>query len=128
MSARLYHTEIGLPEDLLVWFLGRTFELFYSTHARQAVLDDRFAIARKMPKQLQVRREDVFEVEVTDGEISKFAVRLSSGFEASRPDVDLILVVAPYPGQMLFVRTLWFNEHDDQHKTLDRSKYAQLVS
>lgn len=127
MSAKLYHTELGLPEQAIAGLVGRTVSLEYSQHAQRAALEDRFAGALKLPTSLVIDRADIFEVEVTDTKATKVCVRLTKGFtaHAHRP-VDLILVLnAPERGVAL-VRTLWFNSRADAHKTLDRSKYATV--
>lgn len=125
MSAQLYHTELGLPEQLLRPITGRTVSLEYTHHAKRAALDDRFAGALKMPTSFTIDRDSIFEVEVTGSKVTKLCVRLTKGFtaEAKQP-VDLILVLCAPERGVAIVRTLWFNERNDSHKTLDASKYC----
>ena len=123
MKDGLYHTEIGLPEAPLARWVGKTFKLRYSHHAMQAAFSDRYGRVTKAPRELLLRREDIFEVELWRDCVVKIVVRLGSGFEASRPGLDLVLALSEISPGVLHVRTLWFNEQTDAHKTLDRSKY-----
>lgn len=129
MSARLFHTEIGLPEKALARWLGKSYNLRYTQHALGEILRDRYGVPKKMPVTLRLLRSQIFEMEMTGHFITKFAVRLSSlaeAFTAPRPGLDLILVLVPTDDATLFVKTCWFNESTDAHATLDRSKYATL--
>lgn len=134
MSAKLYHTEVGLPEDLLKPLLGRAYKLSYSRHAINEMLSDRYGAPKKMPTKVWLERAEVFETEITDGWVSKICIRVGKyvgvvdgdyQFIAARATLDLILVLVPDRGG-LFVKTLWFNDSTDKHATLDRSKYATL--
>jgi hypothetical protein len=126
MSHKLFHAEIGLPEKVLAGWLGKVYRLQYSKHAMGGILADRYGIPKAMPKTLRLLRSQIFEVEVTAGAVSKFAVRIPAGaecFTGPRSGLDLILVFVPDYDDTLLVKTCWFNESTDSHATLDRSKY-----
>lgn len=128
MSARLFHTEIGLPEKALARWLGKSYRLRYTQHALGEILRDKYGVPKKMPVTLRLLRSQIFEMELTGQFITKFAVRLSSmaeAFTAPRPGLDLILVLAPEEDNTLVVTTCWFNETTDSHATLDVSKYER---
>lgn len=131
----LYHIDIGIPWGRMHGFLNRSFGLEYGPHARQAALDDRYGQLTSVPLDLHVKSCEVFEVEVEQGEVVKFCVRLQDGFTVKTPNRhrmeismlrDLILVCTPSrrDPKYLFVRTLWLNERRDSHRTLDPSKYT----
>lgn len=133
----LYHAAIGnIPWGLFGYFCDCDWGLEYGQHARRAALDDRYGQLTSVPLHHKFTRAEVFEVEVEQGRIVKFAARLSTGFsiECDSKTVqswgnafDLILVCVPSlrePGN-LFVKTLWLNERADGHRTLDCSKYVR---
>lgn len=148
MKDGLYHVETGIPWELFTPFELKNFGLDYGQHARRAALDDRYGQLTSVPLTHKFTRAEVFEVEVEQGRIVKFAARLTGdfstlyngcrSFEYNKSDavclncgkhyskhLDLILVLTPSlrePGN-LFVKTLWLNERTDGHGTLDKSKY-----
>lgn len=63
---------------------------------------------------------NVFEVEVKNNGIAKFVVRFKYNniYDAS-------IVLVPRGSENLFCKTIWFNRSDDNHRTLDSSKYIQ---
>lgn len=130
----LYHVETGLPWDLFMPFELKAFQLEYSRHARQAALDDRYGQLTSVPLSPAFTRAEVFEVEVEQGRIVKFAARLSGGFTFEfnhySKKLDLILVCTPSlrDSNNLFVKTLWLNERTDGHHTLDKSKYIPYTA
>lgn len=131
----LYHRETGIPWHLFEPFAKQAYGLEYGQHARRAALDDRFGQLASVPLSYCPDHASVFEVEVEQGRIVKFAARLSVGFSVvsdSRKSmvgfgkaIDLILVCTPSlrDSNNLFVKTLWLNERTDGHHTLDKSKY-----
>lgn len=127
MKDGLYHSEIGIPAEALnPFFAGRTFRLDYTRHAKHAAISDRYGPLTKAPLSLTINPGEVFEAQVESGRVVKFAVRLTAGFSAASPDVDLVLVLMPTGGLFLTVKTLWLNKRTDKHVTLDRNKYTTL--
>lgn len=136
MKIKRYHRALGLPA---VQLPNQTVRLHYGDHARQAALTDRYGVPSKLPLQLWLRPEDVFEVETErrwtrrgpkvapalhEDCLTKLVVRLSSGFISPTPGVDLILVLrADSDGVFSRVVTLWFNLKSDAHVTLDAGLY-----
>jgi hypothetical protein len=112
----LFHRDIGFPADLdITLYTRRPLALRYSSHARRAAAGDRYGAAI-LPQVLHVAAGDLVEAEVLSAPVvTKLVVR--TRYSAT---LDLVLVVLPCG----FVKTVWFNKRDDQHGTLDRSKYA----
>lgn len=108
---KLYHSDVFVPPQ---YFnpLNLGLRLHYSAHARSEAAKDRLNLDA-LPKRLPYHR--VIEVEVDEQGVSKVVVRIhfTHGY-------DLVLVVLPDG----FVKTLWLNATDDQHATLNRSRYA----
>lgn len=113
---RLYHKDIGFPENVS---MPRGFtpviRLRYGGHAREEAMLDKYGNI-KLPEVVDVRKGEVVEVGVTNNVVSKMVVRFH--YDNTR---DIVLVINPSDG---FVRTVWANNKDDKHKTLNRAKYA----
>lgn len=113
----LYHKDIGFPADVK---MPRGFHpvitLRYGPHANEESMRDKYGNIR-LPKRVDVRRGEIFEIGVRNNVVSKLGVRFS--YDDTR---DLILIINPADG---FVRTVWFNLKGDKHRTLDRSKYTK---
>jgi hypothetical protein len=112
----LYHKDIGFPDNLE---MPRGFHpimsLRYSSHANEEALKDRYGVIR-LPQRVDVRKGTTIEVGVRDKLVTKMVIRFD--YDA---DKDIVMVINPADG---FVRTVWFNQKNDQHNTLDRSKYV----
>ena len=115
---KLYHREVFFPKGKLDAIQGRTLKLKYSLHALQAAVSDRYGIVQ-IPKSIVFDEAGVFELELTGLHVTKFVVRLP--YSATH---DLALVIIP-DGTDFFVKTVWLNDRNDSHRTLDRSKYAK---
>jgi hypothetical protein len=115
-SETLYHKDIGFPDNLE---MPRGFHpimsLTYSSHANEEALSDKYGEIR-LPQRVDVRKGTTVEVGVRNNVVSKLVIRFS--YDANK---DIVMVINPNDG---FVRTVWFNEKNDRHKTLDRSKYV----
>jgi hypothetical protein len=116
-TEKLYHKDIGFPDDLeLPAGFHPIMTLRYGSHANEEALKDRYGPIR-LPQRIDVRKGTTIEVGVRDDRIiSKMVIRFD--YDAEK---DIVMVINPKDG---FVRTVWFNMKSDQHKTLDRSKYA----
>lgn len=112
----LYHREIGFPKDIR-FPNGFTPEvrLKYGSHSREAALTDRYGNIT-LPRSVDVRKGDMFEIGVTGNVITKLAVRF-----AYDQQHDLTIVINTRDG---FVKTVWLNDKGDTHRTLNHSKYV----
>lgn len=112
----LYHKDIGFPDNLT---MPRGFNpvvrLRYGGHSRQAAFEDRYGIL-KLPSEVDLRKGETVEVGTVGNVVTKLVMRFPHDDK-----IDLVMVIQPADG---FVRTVWANEKNDQHKTLNRSKYA----
>lgn len=110
----LYHVDIRLPEGMKR-FTGRA-PLAWSRHADRARRDDRYG---EIPKYRTITFDnlDVIEIGMEGDKLVKVLFR--GHFSET---LDLCIVVMP--GLPWLVKTVWLNEKNDTHKTLDRSKYV----
>lgn len=111
----LFHKEIGFPNVKLPegrYELGK-----YSHHALRAAEDDRYGEAKVLPKSIDMSQVDLVEIEVENDKVVKAVVR--TDYDSK---LDLVIVFMPQTHDN-FVKTVWFNEKTDQHRTLQRWKY-----
>lgn len=116
----LFHKDAhGLPASITNLF-GRKYKLFYSHHAKLQAIQDRYGIISNPPREIELTKDNVFEVEILNNLISKVAIRIKYDNEK-----DLIIVLIPEYNTAT-VKTLWLNLSSDSHKTLDKSKYNRI--
>ena len=114
----LFHTELGFPSTFQPPTGSR--ELEYSHHAQKAALDDRYGHI-DLPPRINLDKMKLIEVGVENGRVSKFLYRGELD-----DDRDICIVAIPKPkGQKWFVKTVWINESNDKHRSLDASKYLK---
>lgn len=119
-AERLYHKDIGFPDDVnLPRGFSPVVHLRYGGHAREESLVDKYG-KLELPRAIDVRKVELFEIGVTGNVVTKMAVRLS--YDEKK---DLVIVFKPSDG---FVKTVWANLKTDQHKTLNRAKYIDPAS
>jgi hypothetical protein len=113
-----YHRQVFWPVgDLLP---GGSYRLETTRHAELELENDRYAEeGDELPQFIQVRPEEVFEVTMERGRLRFMVVR--TAYDADR---DMVLVLRPRTRSTAVVITTWFNLNDDQHVTLDRTKYV----
>jgi len=111
----LYHADIKLPDGFRL--PARTVELFWTRHAEGARSNDRYGEIPRIPL-VNLAMCETIEVGITGRRVEKVVVR--TGFDDY---CDLVLVLIPGPNKWT-VKTVWFNEIHDNHKTLDRSRYV----
>lgn len=109
----LYHVEIGLPRDFVA--PSGVIQPVYGKHAQAAACTDRYG-QMVLPKLLPLDNGRIIEVGYREGRCSKILFRFKYNF-----DLDICIVLIP---GTWFVKTVWFNERGDTHRTLDRSRYA----
>lgn len=109
MKDGLYHRDLGLPVTL-----GFATMLRYSPHALEEASSDRYGNL-DLPKSIGTHEAEVIEVEVRNGK--PFKALLRKPYDDRR---DICLVVLLDRG---IVKTVWCNLRNDNHHTLDTSKY-----
>lgn len=115
-AERLYHKDIGFPEDVkMPTGFSPVLKLRYSSHARDEAASDRYGNL-ELPPVVDLRKGQVVEISVVGNTVVKMVVRFP--YDDKK---DLVLVIQPADG---FVRTVWANEKNDQHKSLNRNKYV----
>lgn len=111
----LYHKEVYLPQflknlDTIV------FEPIYSPHAIEEAESDIYG-GITLPKYVKFNGNSIIEAELgCQNEVKKLVVRV-----AYNSCLDMVVVFIP---ENQIVKTVWFNERRDKHRTLDRSKYC----
>jgi hypothetical protein len=110
----LYHADIRLPHGFRL--PNRVVSLKWTNHATSARKDDRYGFI-PAPTALNLGECRVIEVGVQGRRVAKVVVRVELD-----DDNDLVFVLIP--GNVWTVKTVWINERNDSHKTLDRSRYV----
>lgn len=112
----LYHKDIRLPEGFAL--PARTVALSWTRHACHALTTDRYGMIPKF-EHIDLRLKEVIEVELDGKRVVKVVVRGDlDGIN------DIVYVLIPNGSNPWTVKTVWINEKNDDHKTLDRSKYV----
>lgn len=112
----LFHADLGFPSAFNPPTGTRALQ--YTQHAQNAALDDRYGDIQ-LPSEINLDEMKLIEVGVTDGQVSKFLYR--GKLDNWR---DICIVAIPRPrGQKWIVKTVWINESNDRHRTLDPTKY-----
>lgn len=125
MKNGTYHRDLpgGVPADAIKSFLGTKIQLAYSRHAMQEAVRDRYTNPNApwvAPRHVLLSARDIVEAQVEDGVAIKAVVRVPLDLHR-----DIVLVLnQPDSDLRAAVRTLWINEANDKHSTLDKSKYA----
>ena len=92
--------------------------LNWTRHADSARTNDRYGIIPKVDT-IPLSCFSVVEVGVENNKVCKIVVR---GHWTK--DLDVVFVLIPNACLPWTVKTVWINERNDSHKTLDRSKYV----
>jgi len=114
----LYHSEVYLPrffKELNVkdCILGKI-----TGHARREANSDRYGRIN-IPQRFSFDSSNIIEVETYDDTNDvKIVVRLPYN---DTHDIVLVLLFSSYDN---ILKTVWLNDRNDIHKTLDRSRYA----
>ena len=117
-ESRLYHRKVYFPP--IVGYMGKVEYncLNWNSHAiRESDKDNRGYIQPFSSITIDFD-SDVFEVEINNGNIVKFCARVQ--YDDSH---DVIIVITGDRFNPI-VKTVWLNDKNDSHKTLDRSKYC----
>jgi hypothetical protein len=114
----LYHMKLGLPP---VQLPARMY-LQYSRHALRAANEETLGTVR-LGRYLETSEAQLVELETGWDRVAVKAV-----FRVSNDSLtDLIIVVnlQPENSGMYLVRTVWLNGKNDNHATLDTSRYQK---
>lgn len=112
----LYHADIRLPDGYRL--PNRVVPLFWTNHAHRARQNDRYGFIPEIPV-LNLGECRTIEVGMENNRVTKIVVRAELDDEN-----DLVFVLIPGNGQYT-VKTVWINQRNDSHKTLDKSKYVR---
>lgn len=118
MNDGLYHRNLGLPAGAASLWDG-VLDLQYSAHAQAESRGDRYGKLPLFPS-VEFEAGDVVEVQVEAGRPVKAVLRVP--LDDSR---DLVYVLSRPVSGRSFVRTVWCNRANDNHRTLDSSKYVK---
>lgn len=132
----LYHNEVYMPEKVLaivknkmanmktVRFSRHVQDWLNGTSGEDCLREKKHTYTKpELMKALSniLRTQPVpFEVEVQDGEVVKFVVRLGMN-----ENQDISIAVGCQNGYI--IKTAWVNNKEDIHCTLDTSKYVKKV-
>lgn len=111
----LYHRDVYLPPTLKL--PNGAFCLYYSKHAEDEAKRDRYGPI-PLPAYISTNNADVIEVETNNYEVVKVVYR-------QRLDEKRDICLAVLIGRKWTVKTVWINERNDTHKTLQVHKYAR---
>jgi len=109
----LFHKDVFLPKFPLPQ--GKL-ALTYSNHAKQESESDKYGEVI-LPDTLDTEKAQVIEVELDNKGVAKIVYRLPM---TDRRDISLAVI----PGRSLFVKTIWLNPRNDNHRTLNRKRYV----
>ena len=111
----LLHSDIYLPEEIKS-LPAKKYNVLYSTHAIEAAKNDRYGKITLSDK-IIFSGLNIFEAEIINKELTKIVIRIA--YDNTN---DLCLAIA-IKENGLMVKTVWLNSKNDNHKTLDTSKY-----
>lgn len=108
----LYHkTQKSFPNKVRTQ-ATQTFTPLYTKHA----VEQSEKRNLKLPETITYAGKDVFEVELNDrNEVIKYGIRVT--YNGNK---DIIVIFK----NNHIVKTVWWNRKNDQHKTLDMTKYT----
>lgn len=110
---KLYHYQVFMPKLNMPKGI---IDLEYGPHARRAAHTDKYGYIN-LPHVINADKAKVIEVEVNDNnQVSKIVYRTKLNTK-----LNLCIVMNPNG----FVRTVWVNAANDQHKTLDTWRYSK---
>lgn len=109
----LYHVQKGIPESVVKNLPARVSELRYSFHAQQARFNDRYG---QLPEVHEIAADaQIIEVEAYNDQPVKAVYR-----QSYNEKIDICIVVLL---DSKLVKTVWANEKNDTHRTINLSKY-----
>jgi hypothetical protein len=114
----LYHKDLGLPQ---VQYPSGTRSLSYTGHAKAEASQDKLGdISEYLPDSIDLSQASIVEVETNEsGSLVKMVLRTDYDDET-----DLVSVVTDLHRNTWTVKTVWLTLKADNHRTLDRKRYA----
>lgn len=109
----LFHKDLGFPSKMKFRALEG---LTPSSHALQAARTDRYG-AITIPDKFDPNAWEIVEIETKGGALDKIVAR-----QPMNEALDLVMVLLPY---VKLIKTVWINERNDKHSTLDASRYER---
>jgi hypothetical protein len=121
MKDGLYNRKAyGLPAGAAEVFVAPAVDLDYAAHAYAESKADRYGVA-ELPGSIEVIAGDVVEVEVRGERPVKAVIRFPYD-----DNLDLVLVLIVLSNRRsFFVKTVWFNQASDNHRTLRLAPYSR---
>jgi hypothetical protein len=116
-TPRLFNEAVFMPRLRMP---NREMPLRYGRHALEAAQNDRYGnLTQHLPETVNPTLCQVVEAELTGTKLTKLVLRKTLG-----NGLDLVLVLTPQDG---FVRTVWGQQTNDAHGTLNRNRYATTL-
>lgn len=114
---RKYHRDIYFP----AWFEPELYQRGtlrpeYSNHARWSATDDRYG-PLELPERIELGQFSVVEMRAEGQQVTALVIR-----GPHTPGLDICLVLKRGSREWLCV-TVWANERNDAHRTLNRDLY-----
>lgn len=113
----LYHADIRLPNGYAL--PDRRVSLNWTRHADRARTTDRYAPEIPRFETIPLSSFRTVEVGVEGSKVVKVVIR-----GKWTANYDVVFVLIPNGTRPWTVKTVWINERNDSHATLDRSKYV----
>ncbi len=115
----IYHKDVNMPKRIRGLVPTGTKSLLYSKHAQGAFADKYGEIVP--PANMCFAEAAIVEVTEFNGVIDKLVLR-----KQYDEKTDLVLVLLPCTTkEKWFVKTVWLNEHGDDHATLNTNRFAK---
>lgn len=110
----IYHKTLGFPRTLRLEE-NYSLNVVLSSHAQQACFSDRYGNI-KVNANVSFGRKDIVEVESSNNKIpTKFLVRIKYN---DNHDINIAIQLDNNT-----IKTVWLNEKNDKHTTLNRNNY-----
>jgi hypothetical protein len=130
----LYHSDIFLPRRITKLCPTGIIRLTYSDHAINASNTDRYGKIN-LPNILPITLCEIIEVESREvkresGDFTKIVKIVCRLPDLTYPrwvkttEFDLCFVIVPVQKDIWHVKTVWINERNDTHKTLNPTPYV----
>ena len=129
MGSKLYHCDVYMPKSFIEQCIEHQHNLSNFRFSKH--LNDYFIssdVKHRLNKgwvvrcllSLKANAVAPFEVEVEDGEVVKYAIRMPYNLDK---DISIVILIKSRLGGTL-IKTAWLNYQNDLHKTLVASKYV----
>lgn len=107
----LYHYTIHMPELVKDWAKKTTALIpYYGKHAKDRAFQKRVVL----PNNILLHQWKIIEAEIVNEKVNKIVIRQTLDITS-----DIVMVVLADG----FVKTVWWNDKNDRHFTLNRSLY-----